>query len=365
MWTNAWPSRFVLLMALGNIILFLYNVTEMKSNNDFKHGRTTLLSNGENMNEVDPGIGGAIHGRRDDKDLRTENINRQAKYALVFFGGVSRMYHSMHAREIYDNSEPVRYTPINITANSLSKHIVEVNGGAENFDLYIHSWNRDLKDEYMQVFHKKREGMELMWSLFEDNLAYEEVYKPLLPKNAYRDNWRMMSFSVSLSKSAMAVIQAIKSNRNNTFYERVLFIRPDIVLIEDMDFGSSVYKPQSNVVHVDRHPGGNGDFYFLVSSSQGLEQMARLSLDVFRDEAKNDIEIHGFIQRAFNKHNITFKIDRILPGVHVEVYRKLCHAGLMKDRGSKFYSKYGIRKEDWLQMLELCGVQPGNPHYVE
>mmetsp|Transcript_16982 Transcript_16982/g.23751 ORF Transcript_16982/g.23751 Transcript_16982/m.23751 type:complete len:359 (+) Transcript_16982:120-1196(+) len=280
-----------------------------------------------------------------------ERRNSKRKYALVLFGGVSRLYHSMHARDIYDTTEPIQYTPLNVTGTSLMQHIVDINGGGKNFDLFIHSWNEDLEDKYMEIFD--RNDVNHAWSLFEDNSLFETVYKPLLSNAEYKDNWRMMSLSASLSRGAMAVMQHIAQKRNGTQYERVVFIRPDIIMTADMNLSSPVYAPKPNIVHVDRHPRGDGDFYFLLSSREALEEMARLVLDVAQ-LPKSKIQIHGFIQRAFRKHNFTFLIDRIKPGINVEVWRKLCKSGVMIDRGKEFYRRYGVSNADWNDMLSLC-----------
>ncbi len=236
------------------------------------------------------------------------------KYALVIVGSMSHMK-SVVPVEVYDGDKTT-YTPLRITAKSILKHVVAPNGGGAEFDIYIHSWNPDLRQEFYKEFagikpigsvtgaNSKASGERdllagqqlggsggrlfpaLVWSEFENNTAYERLFSPLLAGT--EKDWHQVSYATSISRAAMAVLQhqdkfpgrhvestqdsrvenlrdshassiaprkrihhsstvgkpgtEVEEGNGSLRYERVMFVRPDILLTKDIVFTGERYR---------------------------------------------------------------------------------------------------------------------------
>jgi len=307
------------------------------------------------------------HGEKRTGMMLYEKSNRNtiSKHALVLVGKVSRMFPSMDAnnRTLAANSD-FGHTPLHITGASILKHFVEVNGGPKEWDLFIHSWSPELETALTEAFTQT--GVRLVFKQFEDNSAYEELYRPTLslefPEKTYYENWRRISVSTSLAKSAMAVLQEVDLRRDGLMYERVVFTRPDILLIEDIDFTSPVYQPRPDLVHVDGFRSCEGDYYFIMSSIEAVQQMSRLTLDTMRSDWSLDnglINAHKFIKMSFVKHCFSFQHDWVHPEIGVAVYRALCWHPLMWKRKKSFFEDYyQMSLKEWDRMFAMCKATP-------
>ncbi len=59
--------------------------------------------------------------------------------------------------------------------------------------------------------------------------------------------------------------------------------------------------------------------------------------------------------KVLNARGFINKVDRVVPGTDVEVFRKLCLAGKMNEKGFRFYQKnYGFLQQDWEHVQEVC-----------
>jgi hypothetical protein len=132
--------------------------------------------------------------------------------------------------------------------------------------------------------------------------------------------------------------------REGRFYNRVVFVRPDVLLLRDIRFSDPRWAPHADVVHVNGGVGGNGDFHFVASSTAAVGLMERLP-----DEARNVmVAPNAWVQTVFSSRGFRFVTDGIAPGVDEEVYRKLPFKHSMKNRGFDYFHKmYGMTDAEW------------------
>ena len=99
-------------------------------------------------------------------------------------------------------------------------------------------------------------------------------------------------------------------------YDLVYLTRPDVLLLVPVPF--DVYTPDR--LWVNGHPGGNGDFHFVMSYDNALEFRGLLG----SAKTGNNLQVHGSIQRFVNDWmHAKLTMDGIQPGRDEEVLRKV------------------------------------------
>ena len=90
---------------------------------------------------------------------KTSQCSPSAVYALVVSGAVSRLCREVKSSvaKASDLLDPSRgaYTPLHVTAASVARHILQPNRNDGSFDVFIHSWNSDLRGELLTHFGSK------------------------------------------------------------------------------------------------------------------------------------------------------------------------------------------------------------------
>ena len=143
------------------------------------------------------------------------------------------------------------------------------------------------------------------------------------------------------------------------FYWRVIFVRPDVLLLKDIRLADAAYDPHSHerVLHANAMEGGLGDFHFVLSSSAAVGVIAWLPEEARRVPV---IAANAWIKPVFERAGFSLVRDKLLPGVD-EVYRKVPFKPPMKRHGYDFFrSRYGLIDSGgmglWLRIGEQNGV---------
>mmetsp|Transcript_10870 Transcript_10870/g.17171 ORF Transcript_10870/g.17171 Transcript_10870/m.17171 type:complete len:213 (-) Transcript_10870:77-715(-) len=106
----------------------------------------------------------------------------RGRYAICIFGGVSRLKPgSVEPAEVWD--EKYIITPLRITLRSVLRHVVDPNGGPEAFDLYIHSWMQELREDYHSYLNISQphltctnKNLRVVWEDYENNKPFKSAY---------------------------------------------------------------------------------------------------------------------------------------------------------------------------------------------
>jgi hypothetical protein len=188
---------------------------------------------------------------------------------------------------LYDSS--VRPTPLHITLASQRRHIILANGN--RFRVFAHSWSPELEAGY-------RTALPLEAALFEDNRPYQARLWAGGAAGIFngQSDWHQLSFAVSMSKAATLVLEY--ANRSGRFFERVVFARPDVLMVTDLSFEK--LPPAADLAYVSgnkapaysardlkrypeasyRKPGHgrqySGDLHYVFSTRAQVEMIARL-----------------------------------------------------------------------------------------
>ena len=161
-----------------------------------------------------------------------------------------------------------------------------------------------------------------------------------------------------MSSNAAALLQHVAICRRGVFYRRVIFVRPDVLLLKDIRLADAAYDPHERVLHVNAMEGGLGDFHFVLSSSAAVGVIARLPEEARRVPV---IAANAWIKPVFERAGFSLVRDKLVPGVDEEVYRKVPFKPPMKRHGYDFFrSRYGLIDSGgmglWLRIGEQNGV---------
>eukprot|EP00470_Lotharella_oceanica_P008274 CAMPEP_0170199090 /NCGR_PEP_ID=MMETSP0040_2-20121228/69146_1 /TAXON_ID=641309 /ORGANISM="Lotharella oceanica, Strain CCMP622" /LENGTH=404 /DNA_ID=CAMNT_0010449175 /DNA_START=1412 /DNA_END=2623 /DNA_ORIENTATION=+ len=257
------------------------------------------------------------------------------RYALVFFGRCSKFYawkNRFSGKDRAQRNSQI-FTPLNTTSLMVHRHVIDSNGGADAFDLYIHSWSpgieNNMKEFIVRPHAPPGRRMNLVWSEFEDNDIYQRLYGKLYNDKA---NWAHPSVAISISKSAMSVLQHIKLKRRGKPYDQVLFMRPDLALIADINLSDPRHAPKKGTIYSDSTIT-MGDFYFIMSHPEDLERFA----DV-RNQMDTKDRGYNWLPAAVAATGLRPEPGALKAGVDIEVYRKMCAAEGMWSRGFRFFN---------------------------
>lgn len=240
------------------------------------------------------------------------------KAALCIRGGLSKSSgRFLHAGDLYnDTTKYIKYTSV---YKSILKHIIQANPEYD-VDVFIHCWNEDLQDNIISLYNPVK-------YLFENNNKYTDEITSLCSN---RDDFGGISHSLSIRK--VLELQEEYSNANNIQYDIVVLFRPDVLIWKDMIFS----KYDLNYFYVDGHGDNQGEFYFIMSHAR-----ASVFKDLYWSATYNKYAVHSWIKNyIINYCKFPMKDDDILPGKHIEVFRKIRHYSL--NTGHIDYEKLGI-----------------------
>jgi hypothetical protein len=230
------------------------------------------------------------------------NSSKEGKMriALCLRGAVSRRSgDSMTKGSIYFDNNYVNYKAV---FNSISKHILNANAH-HDIDIMLQSWNKDLRQVMLEMYRPIRFA-------FEDNRNYqEEILKRC---SEYKD---FSGVSQALSIRNVIDLKESYESEKSFNYDMVVLYRPDVLLWKDMilddyDLSAGVF--------VNGHPGGGGDFHFIMSSedSKSFKYLYDSPLN------GNPHEVHSWIRVYREKYKGRKVIrDDFVPGLHQEVAR--------------------------------------------
>lgn len=284
-------------------------------------------------------------------------------YALVLSGAVSRVANrtmeqsKLFYRSIYNLREPTTtgdgyvspssealgaFVPLRLSAASLRRHVIEHNGGAALWDVFAHSWNPELAADirrYFSPFDAK----------FEENGPVELRERPLYSEGA---QWSQISWAISRSR-AIGLMQR-QAIRRGAVYERVVFMRYDVLLVKDFTLASM---PTSTRIVSVGHISGDLHFVAQPSGSDCVDAFMRLPelIKTSKDPIVRNTVTGDIIPRALRLGGCQCKNDDVQQWVDEEVLRKV-PMGLIACRGlDKLRSDYGLRPDEWASLrLECC-----------
>lgn len=199
-----------------------------------------------------------------------------------------------------DPSEPALppYVDFRACAESIKNHIFNANPGCQ-FDVFAHCWNSDLEHEIREIYSP-------VSAQFDSNKeASEEIYEKC---NGKEEGFNNMSAAISRHRCMDLVEKK---------YDAVIFYRYDVMLWKDIKLEKYPICHQSAVIYVNGHPGGNGDFHFIMSYENALK-FAKL------DESGLEVVVHQWIRKYVTENlDLVMAPDDIFPGTDNEVMRKV------------------------------------------
>lgn len=237
-------------------------------------------------------------------DLKPESFRDPDRIRVAFClrGAVSRRSGNAAVRgRIYDASSD--YIDFGSVSESIKKHILAPNGDLQ-IDVFIQSWNCDLRDQLKELYCP-------VDSLFEDNEMYADEIE------ARCENPRSFS-GVSQALSIKRAIQLKESyeRRLGFEYDMVVLYRPDVFIWKDIDL--SKYDV-SKGVYVNAHPGGNGDFHFVMSNADSAAFKGLYDSPLQGNPYRMHFWIKNYIEKYIGRKVI---MDDIVPGRDQEVFRE-------------------------------------------
>lgn len=275
-------------------------------------------------------VGPSDHNRKSaELALDPARENSKIKVALCIRGAVSRIGGASTKRgEIYRSDKG--YVNYRAVAKSVEEHILKPNDHME-IDAFVHSWNRDLAADLEYLYRP-------VASLFEDNEMYADE---ILARCREPKDFSGVSHALSCRR-AIQLKEQYERDRG-VHYDLVVLYRPDVLLWKDMQL--DLYDV-SQGVFVNEHPGGNGDFHFVMSSED-----ASLFKGLYDSPLQgNPQAMHGWIKNYVEKYmKCRVIVDGIVPGRDQEVLRPDKMRGdpiKIHKVGLETLSRYGVRGED-------------------
>lgn len=233
------------------------------------------------------------------------------RVAFLLKGGVSRISGSTaKTNGIYDQSP---YVNFKATKLSIDKHIIKFNPTYQ-FDFFLHSWNKDLSEELLNLYNPKK-------YLFEDNTLYTDTINQKL-QLANSNNFRQVSQFLSLYKGCELIEEY--ANDSNSVYDLIIVYRFDLLLWKDMILDQ--YNPNNLCVncYVNRDgEDGLGDFHIVT----GFDHMHTLK-SIYDSIGPSNPPIDHNIIKTYMRDiaRLNLQIDNIVAGHDQEVTRKLGEA---------------------------------------
>ena len=224
------------------------------------------------------------------------------RVALCMRGAVSKEVGAFFTKDqLYVPSNFVDYVAC---YHSIQRHILQANPNC-TFDLFCQSWNPELERELTDLYHPLK-------SWFEDNRQYNEE---ISAKCKNPQDFGGISQALAFEKSIQ--LEKDYAQEKNLSYDWIILYRYDILLWKDIRL-ENYSDPDS--VYVNAHPGGNGDFHFIMT-----QKIADMFMNLYYSvECGNPYVMHQWIQDYvvhFMKKRMI--MDDIVPGVNQECIRKI------------------------------------------
>ena len=266
--------------------------------------------------------------------------------ALLIAGAVSRLPARKHATNagqfstaasLYDSTNRPHYSSVPICAASLRKHIIEANPAY--WDIFLHSWNPDLEHVFRKAFPNSTS------MVFEDNRPYEAAFA-----ERYRNaKWPTVSFSISVGKVAMQMMQFQQQEMGGNEYSRVLLVRPDLLMVKSLHLNAL----PPGKIYCNSFGNAAGDFRFVMESKHVPNLVAALS----PHESPSKWFVlggHGNMRQfTLNVLRVPITGDaQLFAGEDEDVYRKI-DWGAMQCSAPNWWrdfmkAEYGMKEDDWL-----------------
>lgn len=224
------------------------------------------------------------------------------RVALCMRGAVSKESGAFFTSDqLYAHSNFVDYVAC---YRSIQRHILQANPNC-TFDIFCQSWNPELEKELTDLYHPVK-------ALFEDNRLYNEEISAKC-KNAH--DFGGISQALAFEKSIQ--LEKDYAQEKNVSYDLIILYRYDILLWKDIRLENYV---DPDAVYVNAHPGGNGDFHFIMT-----QEMAYLFMNLYHSlDYGHRYAMHQWIQEYvihFMKKKMI--MDEIVPGLYQECIRKI------------------------------------------
>jgi hypothetical protein len=317
------------------------------------------------------------------------------RFALVLAGAVSGSSEhpfnfklNITARQHSLHENGVHAPALRVTLAALRRNLLDANGGAAAWDVFVQSWQPELQ----HVF--KRE-LAPVAALFEDNSPYEQALSQgsFVPEPSRARTpelaWSQASYGLALSKGAMMVLQHVSQQRGGEHYCSVVLARPDMFLASALRLSSPLRQPQQRMIggggssnnvyrtvfvkyHESRH-GGKDDIYFVLPQNGGHDPAALLlafaRLMVTAARLHQPLLTHYWIEATLYKdvpHFGGLKSDGFTDS-DATIYRKLLVTPIGCKGFAYFRKCYGMQEEDWAaleqqterHLMHACHRGPG------
>ena len=243
------------------------------------------------------------------------------RIAILFRGAISKIEGKL--KQSGDTNRLDAYVNFACVKNSIQKHIINCNPECQ-FDIFIHNWNEDIKDELIKLYSPKQ-------YLFENNEIYKQlIIDKLQYCNTNNQGYPQVSQALSLSK----VCSILNDTPNH--YDKIIIYRPDLFLWKDMKMEDY---DVSSKIFVNNYDNGRGDFHFVMNQVNAInfgKMINHISSDLRPLQHEH---IHRYIQTVLH---INLVMDNIIAGRDQEIVRKLNHiveAGIISE---KQLNEYGI-----------------------
>lgn len=226
------------------------------------------------------------------------------KCALILRGAISnKTFNYEFDNSLYQDNDYVNFISV---SKSIRKHIIQSNLNDFDFDIFIHSWNTDLKHQLLDIYAP-------VDYLFENNKQYSnDINNKLTQLNANKQKYSQISQCLAIQKGCELVESYV--NRYDVTYSKIILYRPDVLLWKDMFLNEY---DTDNYFYINGHPNFGGDFHFIMNYNNML-----LFKNLYTDINTSPIP-HEYVKKYLDDIHVKYNMDNILPGKHQEVLRKL------------------------------------------
>jgi len=260
-----------------------------------------------------------------------KNTPKIFRCAICIRGAIGK-YHSnfINKNALYENND---YVNIDAVKKSIMTHIIEPNSEYE-FDFFVHSWNTDLEQEMMNLYKPVSNS-------FENNKIYEQkINMKIIDECEYSGVSQMLTIKKSIELKE-------KYEKENKFkYDVVIVYRPDVLLWKNILLKD--YNIDTGRIYVNGHDASNGDFHFIMNYDSA-NKFKYLYDSVNKN---NRYVVHRYIKNyVCCTLGWQLIMDKIIPGVHQEVFRKLKNILICGNVTESILKSYGVTDTDIKQFV--------------
>ena len=236
------------------------------------------------------------------------------KVAFCLRGAVSKQKAFFKQNSLYEKGEYVDFIKCR---NSIFKYIIGPNKNYQ-IDFFCHCWNTDLKDKLKEIYKPKI-------IVVEDNSKYEKIINNKCEKP---EDFGGISQSLAIKKSV--ILKEKYEMKNNFKYDIVIIYRYDLLLWKNIILDD--YNLNQDNIYVNAHVNCNGDFHFIMNNNN-----SRYFKFLFNSIELSNKHIMHFWIKKFVTQILKKKLimDKIIPGLHQEVIRKIQDFSIKKGFLSK------------------------------